>query len=287
MKPIYIDPEIHLADIVGSLRGAGLKQGDTVMVHSDLSTFGRIGDMDREEFLSYILGAFKIVLGEFGTLIVPTYTYSFISTGRYDVKMRSEVGTFSNFVLGQPGAYRSIDPIFSHAGIGRRAKPLLEGMSYECFGIDSFFDLLYRDDGKIMNFGKFFDITFLHYVEKMWNVPYRYDKPFTGTISDNTGEWQRTVIYYVRALKEDGYDVRYDMRKLGRELDRRGMLGRAPLGNSEILCSRAQDCFHVGYEMLDKDVYAFLEQNPVIESRTKTSGDAKYNKKRFDEIDSF
>jgi|SRR3989344_1068981 len=255
-------------DIENSLLEAGLKKDDIIMVHSDLGSFGKLGDVkNKNGFLRCILNAFINVIGDEGTLIVPTYnTESFCKNKIFDVKnTKSTAGVFTEFVRNKKGAIRSEDPIHSHAGIGKNAEKLLKNVSNESFGEDSFFDRLYKLDGKIVNFGKFFDITFLHYIENKFNVNYRFNKKFSGSIIKEDGSKEyKEIIYYVRYLPEDGKDVKYDITKLGYELERRGLLKRVELGKSYILCSKARDCYEVGIEMLNKNQYIFLKKNPSI-----------------------
>lgn len=251
-------------DIERALKDVGLKHGDIVLVHSDVSSFGKLGDIkDRNDFLTRLLNAFYNVIGN-GTLVVPTFTYSFCEKEVFDVrKSRSTVGIFTEFVRTRQEAFRSEDPIFSHAAIGKDAKMLLEDVSTVCFGDNSFFDRLYKAGGKIINLGKFFDITFLHYIERKCNVDYRYDKEFNGRIIKEDGtEEMKSVTYYVRSLPEDNKNVKYEMPRLGNELQKRGFLKRVDIGDSFILCSKVQDCFHVGVEMLKNDPHAFLAFNP-------------------------
>lgn len=254
-------------DVESALREVGLREGDVVIVHSDVGSFGKLGDIkNKDEFLKSILDAFLNVIGSKGTLIVPTYTYSFCKNQIFDIKnSKSTVGIFTEFVRTHKDAIRSEDPIFSHAGIGKDAKGLLKNVSNACFGKDSFFDRLYKFNGKIINFGKFFDITFLHYIENAFGVGYRFNKRFSGTIVREDGSrCNKEVVYYVRYLPKDGKDVKYDMTQLGDELERRGLLRRVSLGDSYVLSSKARDCYEVGLDMLKKDEHAFLTKDPNV-----------------------
>lgn len=263
----YKSKPITGKDIELALVESGLKKGDIVMIHSDISSFGKIGDIkDRNKFLKCIINSFLNVIGDEGTLVVPTYTYTFCRTKIFDLRnTKSEVGVFSEFVRNCDGAIRSEDPIFSHAGIGKNAKILLRNVGNVCFGKDSFFDRLYKFDGKIVNFGKFFDITFLHYIENVFKVSYRFNKKFSGkVIKEDGSKYEAEVIFYVRYLPEDGRDVLYNMHRIGNELEKRSLLKRVFLGNSYILCSKTKDIYDIGLEMLKKNEYTFLAKNPNI-----------------------
>jgi aminoglycoside 3-N-acetyltransferase len=267
--PLYFFDDIPITqkDIESALRNASLREGDVVLVHSDVSTIGKIGIVrERNEFLELILSAFLNVLGKEGTLVVPTYTYSFCKGQVFDIKnSASTVGIFSEFVRTRKKAIRSEDPLFSHAGIGMRAEKLLCNIGKECFGKDSFFDRLCMSDGKIMYFGKAFEITFAHYIEKAFQVNYRYDKSFSGTVvRDDGSAYQSEVIYYVRCLPHEGKDVCYNIPVLASELEKKRLLKNIPVGSSQILCAKAQDCYVTGIDMLKRNEYAFLTKDPCI-----------------------
>jgi aminoglycoside 3-N-acetyltransferase len=253
---------IYQKDIEASLRKAGLRKGDVVMVHSDLQVFGKLADIkDRNKFLDAVLKSFINVLGKEGTLVVPTFTYSFCKKQVFDVKKTpSTVGLFTEYVRTRKQAFRSLQPIFSCAAIGKHSKQLLSGISKSCFGKDSFFDKFYKLKGKLMLFGRPFDITFLHYIEEAHGIDYRFHKQFPGTLIDWDGKSrEESFDYFVRYLDRP---VDNRMENLGDELDRRGLIGKANLGDGEILLCKSQDAFKVGWEMLDKNMYAFLARNP-------------------------
>jgi len=259
-------------DIENSLLEIGLRKGDIIMVHSDLSSFGKLGDVkDKNEFIKDILDSFRNVIGKEGTLIVPTYnTESFCKYKIYDVnKTISTAGIFTEFVRKLATSIRSEDPIHSHAGIGKYAEKLLKDVGDESFGEDSFFDRFYRLNGKIVNFGTQFNkVTFIHYIETKFKVNYRFNKKFSGIIIKKDGsKKKKEIIYYVRYLPEDGMDVEYDinnMELLGSELEKRAFLKKIKLGNGYISCCNAKDCYEVGMDMLRKNEYVFLKNKPNV-----------------------
>lgn len=249
-------------DLEAALKRAGLEKGDIVMVHSDVGVFGKLGDMRvREEFLDAILSAFLNVLGWEGALILPTFTYSFCKGEIFDVKNTpSTVGILTEHLRKKKESIRSMEPIFSCAGIGRRSEDILNGPGDECFGSDSVFDRLYKLNGKLMLFGRPFDITYTHYVERFFGVSYRFDKVFSGTVIDENGNTSnKKVTYYVRYLDRD---VVYDMEKIGNGLFNKKLLNKVKLERGDILSCRARDVFDTGMEMLKKDEHAFLAHPP-------------------------
>lgn len=264
MRAVYYYNSVPItqADIEAAFKRLGLQKGDIVMVHSDIGVIGGLGDIrDKKEFLDSILHAFLNVLGEDGTLIVPAFTYSFCKKEVFDVRNSpSTVGILSEHVRTHEDAVRSVEPIFSCAGIGSYAKELLENVGTVCFGENSLFDRLYKIGGKLMLFGRPFDITYAHYVEREFKVNYRFDKLFTGTIIDENGKsFSSSCIYYVRYLEKN---VNYEMGSIATNLTRRGLLQKTDLGNTTLLLSKAKDVYDVGIEMLKANEYAFLDNIP-------------------------
>src|SRR5207248_11685390 len=97
-----------------ALRTAGVARGDLVFAHVGLGMLGFAREGRSVDDASAVLaGAFDDVLGEEGTLAVPTYTYSYTIGETYDpLTTPSTVGPFTDYVRELPGARRSIDPIF-------------------------------------------------------------------------------------------------------------------------------------------------------------------------------
>ena len=58
---------VSKSDIIQSLKELGLRQGDIVLVHSSLKSFGYV-----EGGADTVIDAFLEVVGETGTLVMPT-----------------------------------------------------------------------------------------------------------------------------------------------------------------------------------------------------------------------
>lgn len=218
----------------------GLKAGDIAIVHSDISAFID-ANTNKDNFLGDLLQSFLNVLKD-GTLVVPTYTYSFCKNEPFDVNTKSKMGAFAEFV--RKRGVRSSDPIFSHAAIGGEAKELMD-VGDACFGDNSFFDKLYKADGKIINFGMPFEPTFIHYIEKKFGVSYRYDKKFSGIANGKPKE----VTYFVSPDLDNKNPI---LPVLYKKLTGLNLIKKVGIGNGYILCSRARDCYEVGFKLLGK-----------------------------------
>src|SRR5437660_654185 len=114
--------------LADALRAVGIGSGDLVFAHVGLGMLGFAREGSTVDAASEVLaGAFEDVLGEDGTLVVPTYTYSYTIGETYDPETTpSTVGPFTDYVRHLPDARRSIDPIFSVAARGALRDLLLD-----------------------------------------------------------------------------------------------------------------------------------------------------------------
>lgn len=188
-------------DLVRSLREIGLKKGDTLCVHTELIALGR-PLAGKDEFLSSIIRAFYEVIGSAGTLIMPTFTYSFCKGQIYDKRhSKSTMGLLTEYYRHCAGVVRTDDPIFSFAISGANTSEYL-GRTPTCFSKGCVYDKLRQNGGKIVLFGlQHLGYTFTHYLEEQMGVSYRYFKRFSGVMVDESGtQSHQEIDYYVRKL---------------------------------------------------------------------------------------
>src|SRR5271157_6657539 len=96
-----------------ALRKCGLKSGDVVLCHSNLGYFGRPEEGETAEALFVLtLRAFQETIGNEGTIVAPTFTYSFCKGEVFDpANTVSQMGIFAEMLRRQPAARRSEEPI--------------------------------------------------------------------------------------------------------------------------------------------------------------------------------
>ena len=125
-----------------ALKDLGIKKGDIIFIHVAYAFLGKPEHCENnEQICQLILDSFLEILGEEGTLLVPTYTYSFCEKNDYDIKNSpSTIGPFTEFFRKQKNVVRSEDPIFSVAGIGSKSEELLSNLPHTCFGKNSIYD---------------------------------------------------------------------------------------------------------------------------------------------------
>ncbi len=242
MNTLY-DYDVRSA--VSALREAGVKKGGVIFSHVGMGFLGRPqGEVSADAAAFTIDRAFAEVLGEEGTLIVPTYTYSFCNDEEYDPQRTpSTVGHFTEWFRMRPGVLRSREPIFSVATRGAKARTLLDALPSDSFGEDSIYGRLLCADGILCNIGVGFRYaTFVHFVEQSIGVPYRYKKIFHGNILEKGERKSMDVAYYVRS-EEAGDDSLPDLSRLEDDARRAGVLVEVPLGRGLVTAISCRDFF--------------------------------------------
>lgn len=110
-------------------------------------------------------------------------------------------------------------------GIGVEPNVFFEN-SKVAFGGNSIFSELERLDGYVCLFGVVNDelyspLTYIHYVEQLSNIPYRYNKIFNGVI-----DWGRDKLdmrYTYRVWPKTDFPCFYDWPKIMQDLENFGV----------------------------------------------------------------
>lgn len=141
-------------DIVSTLKSLGLGVGDAVFLHTNLGFFGRLKDAkSADDLCSAFYEAIISVIGTEGTIVVPSFTYSYCHGELYDPEnTASSMGLFAEWIRKHPASIRSLDPNFSVAALGTKAELLTSGNSVYAFGDDCFWERFVALNGKICNF---------------------------------------------------------------------------------------------------------------------------------------
>ncbi len=120
---VRLRPYLTQAEVRSALKRAGLENGDVVLGHFALSRFGYI-----EGGAEGLTDTLLAILGSEGTLVMPTFTFSWIGRLPYDPRTTpSRVGAMTDRFWRRPGVLRSAHPTHSFAAIGKHASALLAG----------------------------------------------------------------------------------------------------------------------------------------------------------------
>lgn len=189
-------------DIVKAFRNCNIHPGAVLMLHSDSIFLAQTTEMSLEERYALFFDAMDEVLGDDGTLVIPTFTYSATKGEVFSVdNTASTVGGMTDYFRKLPGVFRSSDPIFSVAARGRQAQEFSEVGYEDVFGSGSVFDLLDRYDAWLGSLAGKFLVTHTHFIEQALNVDYRHFKEFPYTVENKTDIKKGVLKYFVRDLE--------------------------------------------------------------------------------------
>ena len=226
--------DYRIPDIKAALEQIGIQAGDDIFIHSNIGFFGRMNECKKREILcKAFLDTILTVISESGTLVVPTFSYSFCHGEIFSpIETPTGCGLLSQYVIQQKNAVRSLDPNFSVASIGMRAVHYTKNPTNESFGKGSFFDRFIQNNGKIicMNFDA--------------------GSTFNGTIIDGNKKIRDYFVHFVYSLKrpEDAPDLTA-VHSLCRSS---GILKTANLGKGTMLAMESQTYCEVISEELKR-----------------------------------
>lgn len=230
-------------DIIRAAHDLGIKEGDSVLIHSSFKSFGGV-----DGGAATVVGGFMEAIGSKGTLLFPTlcqkdweHVYE-----NWHPDANSDVGYLTNYFRKLPGSLRSNQATHSVAAMGADAKYYTQthgesGCRYGIFGdtpfsADSPWEKMYAKNTKIVFIGvNFYKCTFRHYAEYCYVE--KLLKSIEGTSEyeslkhrlwcyarwDEQGVWPHINSEYIRAL-----------------LDKKNAVTYTKCGDSNIMCVSAQ-----------------------------------------------
>lgn len=183
-----------------------IQADDLIFLFSGMRDFGIF-----ENGPSGVLEVFQDLLCE-GTLVIPTFTYSWSNQEAFDLKVTPAplMGLVANQSLSCEGFLRSSHPNFSVNIFSKNDETLKKIMptSNDSFGFGSIFHNIYLHypKAKILLLGGvfpdcFYRSTFIHTAQQIEGVWYRYLKKFKDPIGGDA-----EVTQYVRYLDANEYE---------------------------------------------------------------------------------
>lgn len=229
-----------------------------VVLHSSLYPFR----LSEAEFKWPLLRAIDRLIADGHTVAVPTFTFDFCKTGRFDIhRSRPETGQLGRMVMDLAAFRRSAHPIYSFAVAGPRADDIIACQSSTTFSPDSPFGLFDRENAKLVMFGCGWEFcTQFHYYEEEAGVPYRLYKTFEPA----SGEEARPAKMFVRNL-DIGAHNNFSA-ALG-ALYAKHAISRATLGEGAVEAADCLDFADVCRGLLKRDPYTFVGSAPEVRRR--------------------
>lgn len=239
---------IGCEDIASALRRLGLRSGHHVLVHSSLSSMGRV-----EGGPTTVVQALLDVVGTEGTVIAPTLTGNELIGPDADitfdvVSTPSWTGAIAEAVRTWPGAVRSIHPTHSVAAIGAAAQLLTRGHA-DCVtpcGQGSPYAWLAADPaGMILLLGCDHESnTTLHHVEEMAGARYHL-QPVPVRCAIHWGDRTESRSYWVHR-----YGTPRDFAAIEPLLKERGIQVQGAVGSATARLMPASRLVSFGLDVL-------------------------------------
>jgi len=174
-------------------------EADVLYVHSGLNFGQPPRGLSRTNLLSNIVESI-LNLGV-KTVCMPTFTFSFCNGESYDVQSsKSQMGALNEHFRKRSDVTRSADPLMSVAAFGRDLD-LVQNLGMQSTGKNSNFDKLNsRQNVKFLFLGVHPGdcFTYMHYLEWVADVPYRYNRSFTGDVTNSGSITSVTKQLFVR-----------------------------------------------------------------------------------------
>ena len=263
--------EICEEDVVDSLRAIGLKEGDTVMVHSSVSACGHIVGGAKT-----VVNAFLKVLGKDGTLMAPAFTWPYMYfEGEYQRMRRFRpfnpkktdgitTGTLPKVMLRDFGAKRSAHVTHSWAAIGKNAEycTSAHGATDTPCGENNPMEKALGLGGKVVFFGcGVSPNTFLHYLED------KSDSNFLENaivkIEREDGSLVTEVVRHEMPGCRDFYGKKKPVCKFYTRAKERGLqIENKALGVGEIYMMKLSELYGIGMELFREDPDITLCDSP-------------------------
>jgi aminoglycoside 3-N-acetyltransferase len=239
------------SDIVAGLAALGVRRGDHLLVHSSLSSFGRV-----EGGADAVIDALLEAVGTEGTIVVPTF-------GSRDAvfdpaRSETSLGAIPTALWKRPGSLRSSHPLASAAAVGARAAWLLQGHveAETAHGEGTPYHRLTEIDGKILLLGVDQDrSTFLHTAEEVARLAYL--RPHTGTYRDRSGRPITRAWSFFPGPHRAFIGIQ-------EWLERRELTRKAAIGSCVAQLLQARPLLEALLERLREDPALFISDNPNL-----------------------
>jgi aminoglycoside N3'-acetyltransferase len=265
---------LNAKDLVEALRRLGVRQGDTVLVHSGLSGLGYF-----EGGTGGVIAALREAVGAEGTFLAPAFSNPFlmydgdVNKGYrfrpYDTRPEGSLrdktvrtGALPAAMLKEPDVFRSGHATHEWAAIGRDAEACTagHGLLDVPTGENSPLKKALDRDGSVLFLGCHMGSnTFLHYVELHAGAD--YTTPACIQYIDARGKTQTAVIgeelFGCRNFYGSSDNEFY------REACRRGLrIWEEPFGMAVLYRMELRQLYEITMEMLREDPYALLCKKP-------------------------
>lgn len=255
-------------DIKDAYAKAGVEKGRVVLVKTDLRYLGGYQESTGNAVLdAHFRALAELVDLEKGTLVVGTDSTSLCNTDiPYDPdRTPSELGVFTEYLRQRTGAVRSHHPFISHTAIGAHAEAICADVSRHAYGLGTAKAKMLELDALYLSVGREpgWTCSYVHHMELLMGVPYRYTKEFVHPVVQADGAVQNELFYmyvYYRGLELQ----RNRNKKIFERFEDLGYeMNRANLGQGMVWGYDCKEFCKAAESLLKEDIYGWLNCPPV------------------------
>ena len=228
-----------------------IRKGDHVLVHCSLIHMGNFVDGPNSIIKSLIE-----TVGNSGTIIMMSHTFSFSKTKHFSIDSPSESGILSEYFRKYPNVKRSYVPMVSFCAFGKLDDYFTQPFNSHLDDTATLSRLL-SIDGKILLMGiGFKKCSLYHLSEERLLSKHNFYKKFEGGLYEN-GQFVRNISqrYFVRKnlkLKKNGGNIQSIIEK-------KNIVKKIPLGNGYLRAFKARDFDKLCMDALSDNPDFFLE----------------------------
>jgi aminoglycoside 3-N-acetyltransferase len=229
------------------------------MVHSSLSSLGTV-----EGGADTVVDALLEVVGQGGTLVVPTFTFVDRHGPEAIVDPQrdpSTVGRITEVARRRPEALRTIHPMHMVSALGRQAKFITDvDPTVSSFAEGGSFWRIMEAGAKILMLGvPYLRCTAFHLFEFHAQVPYRTLEPVSVQVRRADGSLQRVqAVLFVPHWPFQGSPGN-DFNRLGNVLEERRLVRIGAVGNAMARAFPLKEAFQVGVALGRDDPTIFCQ----------------------------
>jgi len=244
------------------LKDLNIKRGDRIVIYPKISSFG----IAKKKFVIELLNSIIEYIGINGTIIMPSYTFEkskkFIFNSKILVKNYSTSPLVQEFFK-KKKIKRSIRPIHSHMGIGKKIDFLENKNNFNSFGIYSDFYYFKKYNFKMIFLGCSPNeaATYLINLEYINKVPYRKRIKLKKKIFLKNRTKNITIDYFNKPknIVFDYDDAFLKMKKVGFKYN------KVNLKYGSSLSFKTEDLHYYGNKILKKNNYCLVKNKYEIE----------------------
>jgi aminoglycoside 3-N-acetyltransferase len=255
-------------DMLKELLHKVIQPGDeAILIYSGIWTFGHRLKVPPQEIPGLVLDAIDDCAGKDRTVVFPAYTYAYNKERRFDIRnTKPETGVLPEAFMRREGVKRTRSAISGFLAKGPLADEMVPILGRSVWGENSLLEWMETRNIRIVTLGLPWALScgYLHRIEELARVPYRYYKEFPGAYRDENGTWKKwTETMYVRPM---GVRSLFNWHLVNELLYERRQVLFGSLPGVQIESCLAKDMVAAGRDLLSPNPYALIENVEELKS---------------------